>query len=270
MERSPVVAGHFYPAQPDALRALVDEYMRGDPGQEAAKAVALVVPHAGYVYSGRTAGKTYGSVQVPGRVVLLGPNHTGRGRPAALWAKGGWRTPLGRVPVDERFAAALLGKTPGLETDQRAHLEEHSLEVQLPFLQRRAPGLRIVPICLADLGLERLVALGESLGAVIQAHAPGETLVVISSDMTHYESREAARQKDRLALERMEALDGPGLYATVRENSISMCGVVPAVVGCIAAVRLGAVRGRLCDYSCSGDVTGDVRQVVAYAGLTCT
>jgi AmmeMemoRadiSam system protein B len=232
--------------------------------------VALLAPHAGYLYSGRTAGRVYGSVEVPDRVLLLGPNHTGLGRPAAVWSRGSWRTPLGPVSVDETVAAALVDAHPALEADTAAHLREHALEVQLPFLQSRNPRIAIVPVCLADCGLPALLSMGAAMAGVLAQSPAGSWLIVVSSDMTHYRSRAAARQQDELAIRKMEQVDAEGLYHAVREHGISMCGVVPAVVGLAAAARLGATRGRLVDYSCSGDVTGDDSDVVAYAGLTIT
>jgi AmmeMemoRadiSam system protein B len=171
------------------------------------------------------------------------------------------------VPVDERLATGVLHSHPALEADVAAHLREHALEVQLPFLLRRNPQVRIVPVCLADLGLSTLLEIGAGLARVLDA-AAADWLLVISSDMTHYASREAARRQDRLAIACMEQVDAAGLYETVRRHGISMCGVVPAVVGLATAAACGARAGRLVDYSCSGDVTGDDAEVVAYAGLT--
>ncbi len=266
MQRNPAVAGLFYPADPRELRDTLAECM-GEPAPAVALPVAVLVPHAGYLYSGSTAGKVYAGIEVPDAVLLLGPNHTGMGRPAAVWQQGTWQTPLGDVAVDESMAASLVAAHPLLEADREAHLREHALEVQLPFLLARNPRLRMVPITLADAGLDALLDLGRALAGVIQRR-PEPWLLVLSSDMTHFESRERARAQDRQALARLEALDAAGLYAVVRDRGISMCGVVPAVVGLAAAVALGASRCRLVDYSCSGDVTGDDRDVVAYAGMT--
>jgi AmmeMemoRadiSam system protein B len=267
MERSPAVAGLFYPDEPGSLRRDLDRCLEGAQSPAAAP-VALLAPHAGYLYSGRTAGRVYGSVEVPGRALLLGPNHTGFGRPAAVWSQGPWLTPLGPVAVDETAAAALVDAHPALEADAAAHLREHALEVQLPFLQSRNPRVAIVPVCLADCGLPTLLSMGAAMAGVLAESPAGSWLIVVSSDMTHYRPREAARRQDELAIRRLEEVDAEGLYHTVREHGISMCGVVPAVVGLAAAARLGATRGHLVDYSCSGDVTGDDSDVVAYAGLT--
>jgi AmmeMemoRadiSam system protein B len=266
MERSPAVAGLFYPAEPGSLRRTVAQCL-DEIVDDAPAPVAVLVPHAGYVYSGRTAGRVYAAITVPRQVVLLGPNHTGQGPPASVWSGGSWRTPLGSVPVDRDTALALAAAHPRLQEDESAHLQEHALEVQVPFLQTRCPGVCLVPVCLADCGLSELLAMGRALAGVLRRRG-GRWLIVISSDMTHFASREEARRQDRLALDRLEALDAAGLYATVREHRISMCGVVPAVVGLAAAAALGAVGARLVDYTCSGDVTGDDSDVVAYAGMT--
>ncbi len=268
MERAPAVAGLFYPADSGSLRRTVLECL-GEPSTATVKPVAVLVPHAGYRYSGRTAGRVYGAMTVPPSVILLGPNHTGMGRPASVWVEGDWLTPLGRVPVETDMAAALVAAHDHLEADTLAHAREHSLEVQVPFLQVLRPDVRIVPIVLADCGCPQLLEMGRVLAEQIR-RSDRDWLILISSDMTHFESREVARRQDRYALDRLEDLDAAGLYDTVRRRGISMCGVVPAVVGLAAATALGAGRGRLLDYSCSGDVTGDDSDVVAYAGLTIT
>ena len=266
MERTPAVSGLFYPAEAGALRRTVEQCL-DQPVGAVLKPLAVLVPHAGYAYSGATAGKVYGRISISDGVILLGPNHTGCGRPAAVWPDGSWRTPLGSVPVDAAMAAALVAAHPLLEADGEAHLREHALEVQLPFLQARRPQVRIVPVTLTDCGLDELLSMGRALAGVMAARDEG-WMVVISSDMTHFQSRERARQQDRLALERLEALDPAGLYRVVRDHAVSMCGVVPAVVGLAAAVALGARDCTLVDYSCSGDTTGDDSDVVAYAGMT--
>ena len=268
MERSPAVAGSFYPADTESLRQSVEAHL-GGAAEPSARALALLVPHAGYIYSGRTAGLTFATASVPDRVVILGPNHTGRGRPGAVWTTGRWLTPLGAVAVDEQTAALLVDEAGMLEADTDAHEGEHSLEVQLPFLQHLNRDLRIVPICLSDPGLPELIELGTTLADVLD-RCDGESLLVISSDMTHFETRETARRRDRLAFDCIEALDADGLYRVVQQERISMCGFVPAVVGLTAAVRRGATAATLVEYSCSGDVTGDDDDVVAYAGFSIT
>jgi MEMO1 family protein len=261
MDREPAVAGRFYAGEPGALLRDVDRFLAADGEKAAAKGV--VVPHAGYVYSGAIAGAVYARVDVPARVVLLGPNHTGLGRPAALWPGGAWRLPAGDVPVDGPLTEA-LSAAPLVERDRDAHLHEHALEVQVPFLSRARPGVSIAALCLSHLRFADCEAIGH---AVARAAADAGALVVASSDMSHYISAAAARQKDHLAIERILALDPKGLYDVVHRESISMCGIIPATVMLVAAKDLGATRAELVRYGNSGDVNGETRQVVGYAGI---
>lgn len=264
MQRRPAVAGHFYPENPERLRRMVEGFMAG--GREGEQpAFGIISPHAGYIYSGAVAGETFARIRVPQTVVIVGPNHHGIGHPAALYAEGNWVTPLGEIEVDEDLAATIQLECPVLRSDPAAHRLEHSLEVQVPFIQSKAPAASIVPICLGFLPLEDLLDLGEGLGRAIASWS-NEVLIVASTDMTHYESGESARQKDSRALDRVLALDPEGLWETVRRERISMCGAVPTVVMLAAARHLGASSATLVRYSNSGDVTGDQSRVVGYAG----
>lgn len=264
MVRAPVVAGQFYPGDPRVLRQDVTRLL--GPPQEGLAAFGVMVPHAGYVYSGSIAGKTLAGVKLSDPLLCLGPNHHGRGHRAALYAHGAWQTPLGSLPIAEELAAELLHSVPGLADDSLAHLPEHSLEVLMPFLQVRAPQTHIVPLCLAQAPLEDLIGLGEGIGRVLQRQA-APVLMLCSSDMNHFESGEVSRKKDQRAIARILALDPEGLYHTVREGRISMCGVVPAVVMLAAARVLGASQASLVEYGNSGEVNGDQSSVVGYAGV---
>lgn len=264
MKRTPAVAGQFYPGQKSALKQLVAQMM---PKQEKAEpAIAVMSPHAGYIYSGAVAGKTFSRVAIPETAVILGPNHHGQGHPAAVYARGSWLTPLGEVPIDEELANLILREVPLTGEDQLAHRFEHSLEVQVPFLQAAVPGLSIVPLCLGRLSLDQLLELGVGLGRALVATEP-RPLLVASSDMTHYEPGPVARKQDLQALDRVLHLDPVGLYRVVSEQRISMCGVLPVVVMLRAAKALGATRAELVDYCNSGDITGDQSSVVGYAGV---
>jgi AmmeMemoRadiSam system protein B len=225
-----------------------------------------MVPHAGYVYSGAIAGETFARVQIPSRIVIIGPNHHGVGHPAAVFPAGSWLTPLGEAAVDGELADLLLAECPGLSADPSAHRFEHSLEVQVPFIQILNPQAAIVPICLGHLCLEDLLAIGKALGKVLTRFGQN-VLLVASTDMTHYEPGDIARGKDRLALDRVLAIDPEGLYRTVCERRISMCGFMPTVMMLAAATELGATTARLVRYGNSGDVTGDQTEVVGYAGV---
>jgi AmmeMemoRadiSam system protein B len=263
MLREALVAGQFYSENRERLLGDV-EAMLEDATPE--PSIAVMSPHAGYVYSGGVAGKTFSHVKIPQKVIILGPNHQGRGHAAAVYSHGAWETPLGRVEIASSLAERLLAECPVAADDYTAHLDEHSLEVQVPFLQFLAPGLQIVPFCIGHLPLDVLLDLGDGLARLI-SNCDEPPLVVASTDMTHYESGEIARQKDALALDRVLALDPEGLYGVVRENKISMCGVLPTVVMLRAALALGATQAELVAYSNSGDVTGDQSSVVGYAGV---
>jgi AmmeMemoRadiSam system protein B len=264
--RSPAVAGTFYPGAPAGLERVVRKLTRS--GGEREKALAVVAPHAGYIYSGAVAGEVFSSVEVPGQVVVLCPNHTGRGHRASILVEGSFSMPFGEVPVDAELARSLSAEAPLLREDRSAHAGEHSLEVMLPFLHRFSPAFRLVPVVLGGLSLDECRALGNALARVIRGErAKGEILVVASSDMTHYEPDGAARAKDALAIERILALDPEGLFRVVRGEGITMCGVLPVTVALFASVELGATRARLVRYATSGDTNGDRSRVVGYAGL---
>jgi len=262
--RSPAVAGQFYPGRETALRQLLSEL--APLGKDRKPALGVMSPHAGYIYSGQVAGKTLAETVIPEEVVILGPNHHGIGHPAAVFDKGAWTSPLGETAIAEQLTAQILSHCPMTAADPTAHRSEHSLEVQLPFLQHLSPQLRIAPVCISHLPLESLLQMGEGLAAAIKAGGR-QVLIIASSDMTHFEPGEVARRKDFLAIERVLALDPEGLYATVRSNRISMCGVIPTVVMLQAARCLAANHAELVDYSNSGDVTGDQSDVVGYAGI---
>jgi AmmeMemoRadiSam system protein B len=264
MKRAPAVSGQFYPGTASGLSRTLLELTR--EVEERMPAIGVVAPHAGYIYSGAVAGELFSSVRVPGRTVIFCPNHTGIGEDAAIMSHGAWRMPWGEVHVDEELAARLKTACPLLREDASAHSREHAIEVQLPFLHRFRPDVRIVPVALGRLSLEDCRKLGENVADAIAGDAE-RPLLVASSDMSHYVPDTVARKKDQLAIDRMLALDPEGLYATVRSERISMCGVLPATVVLFAARRLGATSARLIRYATSGDVSRDFGQVVGYAGL---
>jgi AmmeMemoRadiSam system protein B len=266
MLRRAAWAGQFYPGDPSALRAELQHLLAGAPSKEIAAPIGCVSPHAGYMYSGAIAGAVYRRLELPERFIILCPNHTGRGGSLAIMGEGSWQTPLGDAPVDSALAARIMKHCPLLSEDSEAHEEEHSLEVQLPFLQFLKPGFSFVPIAI---GLDRfadLEFLGHSLARAVQESEP-RPLIIASSDMNHFETDERTRIKDRRAIDRILALDPRGLYDTVRRDSISMCGYAPATAMLTAALDLGAQRAELVRYGTSADVTGDTSRVVGYAGI---
>ena len=265
MFRQPAVAGQFYSGERDRLQKDLASLILHQKEQE--RAIGVVSPHAGYIYSGAVAGALFGSIRIPRTVVILGPNHHGLGARAALYPSGSWGTPLGTVPIDDTFSSLLSRHAPLLESDTKAHLYEHSLEVQIPFLQSIRPDVGIVPVCIGFGSYQECEELGKGLALAIREYGE-EVLIVASSDMTHYEPADQAREKDGLAIREILALNPAGLLEACRSHGITMCGVVPATVMLIAARELGASRARLVRYANSGEVNGDYRQVVGYAAVT--
>jgi MEMO1 family protein len=264
--RHPSVAGRFYPGNPDVLRKDLHIYLSQRGPSEALSVLGCIVPHAGYMYSGHVAGAVFSEVKIPEVCVVMCPNHTGMGRPLAIMSEGAWETPLGDVPIDEKFAAALKQRCPLLEEDSTAHRAEHAAEVELPFLQVRQPKLRIVPIALGTRNPETLEELGNALAETIVAEqAPA--LIIASSDMNHYESDAVTRIKDQSAIDPILRLDARALYEVVAHQNVSMCGFGPAMAMLIAASRLGATTARVVKYATSGDISGDRDLVVGYAGI---
>jgi AmmeMemoRadiSam system protein B len=262
--REPAVAGRFYPANPAVLRADVTSYL--SPPQERVPAVGCIAPHAGYIYSGQVAGAVFSRLQIPACCIVLCPNHTGFGHPLAIMKEGGWRTPLGDLLLDSDLAGKLLHAFPALVEDSAAHRSEHAIEVELPFLQVVRPGVKFVPIAVGTGRLLLLEQLGEAVATVVEAYEQ-PVLIIASSDMNHYEDDSTTRVKDHKAIARILALDPRGLYETVMNESISMCGFGPAVAMLTAAKRLGARKAELVQYATSGDVSGDRETVVGYAGI---
>lgn len=265
MTRMPAVADRFYPAEPDRLRRMVEQLMPVVAEEEKQSALAVVMPHAGYVYSGATAGATLARVRVPETVLILGPNHHGLGHALAL-GSADWHMPLGTVPIDHAMAEAILRSSPLIVADEEAHRFEHSLEVQLPFLQQAQPRLRMVPLVVAHLSYDDCRQVARALAVAIGS-LRRPVLLVASTDMSHYESRQQASRKDRLAIERILAMDPQGLYATVLGQRISMCGIMPTTIALLTAMEQGASTTELVRYTDSGEASGDTTQVVGYAGL---
>ncbi len=224
-----------------------------------------MAPHAGYVYSGRIAGATYACLEVPERILLLGPNHTGLGKARSLWPGSAWRTPLGDVSIDRQLCQCLR-RYARLDEEREAHRYEHAIEVQLPFLQKLQKRLSIAALCLGRLSLDECIELGDQLARAL-ADVSGPVLIVCSTDMSHYISAGEAQRLDDLALAQALAMDPEGLYRTVVQHRISMCGFVPTTVGLALARGLGAQAARLVDYGNSGETSGDFERVVGYAGL---
>jgi MEMO1 family protein len=262
--RPPAVAGSFYPADPAILAREILEFT--GPVAHKRPVRGCIVPHAGYMYSGHVAGAVYAEIEIPARAILLGPRHYPRGEPLAILQEGAWQTPLGNAPIDEALSRALLYEFPRLRDDAVAHEREHSLEVQIPFLQRLRSDIQFCPIVLATDRFPVLEELGHALARVVRAQ-PNPVLVIASTDMNHYESDAVTRVKDQKAIEKVQALDARGLFDTVRSEGISMCGYAATVAVLVAMKDLGANEAVLIRYATSGDINSDRSRVVGYAGF---
>jgi MEMO1 family protein len=264
MIREPVVAGQFYPATAAELNTQLRSFM--DEKAEKEDVIGLLAPHAGYIYSGAVVGAVLSKIRLPDTVILLGPNHTGRGKPCSLMAAGVWRTPLGTVEVDADLAAKLLAASAYLKADTLAHEGEHSIEVQLPFLQYFKKDVKIVPVILATQNGEVLKTIGREIAQVLK-ESGREALIFASSDMNHYETQKTTFKKDHQAIAAMLQMDPDKLIARIETQNITMCGYGPAAVMLSAVNALGGGKAELVKYQTSGDVSGDYAAVVGYAGL---
>ena len=226
----------------------------------------MVAPHAGYIYSGAVVGAVLSKTKITDTVILMGPNHTGRGKPFSMMTSGSWSTPLGRVEVDADLAGQLLANSKYLKEDTLAHEAEHSIEVQLPFLQYFKPDVKIVPIILSTGDGEALKALGKEIAQVLTASGR-EVLIFASSDMNHYEPQKTTQKKDRQAIDAMLEMDPDKLVNRIQTQDITMCGYGPAAVMLSAVNAMGGGKAELIKYQTSGDVSGDFNAVVGYAGI---
>lgn len=257
------VAGSFYPAEPGPLLEFLRDRLVPSPSLRQPKAVIL--PHAGYVYSGETAALVLRQSHVPDRCFLVGPNHRGVGSSFSLYPEGSWETPLGIVPIDRELTSGLLESCPDLCPDAEAHWNEHSLEVEIPLLQYRNPRIKIAPLVIGTLDLDQTRDVADSMGDFFSNQE--EILIVCSSDMNHYENDDLTRKKDRYALDAIEALDEKALDKAVKRYFISMCGFVPVYLTLILVKALGAQKATLLDYRTSADGGGGSERVVGYAGF---
>ena len=264
--RAPAVAGKFYEASAQALKRQIECLANKTAVKSAA--IACMLPHAGYMYSGRVAVETVSRISLPDKIILLGPNHTGNGAAFSLMAEGAWDTPLGRVEIDAALAKKLLSGSTTLVNNSLAHLDEHSLEVEIPLFQYFKSSFKIVPIAFMTDDPEALIKTGKEIAAVIKAEGIKDSvLIAASSDMTHFEQQVDAAAKDKEAIMAILELDEKKLMEKIQRLDISMCGWAPAVVMIVAAKSLGAKNAELVRYETSGDVTGDKSSVVGYAGI---
>lgn len=275
--RAPAVAGQFYAGTATGLREQIESAFTHELGPGAVPSVreeqpgvkTLVSPHAGYPYSGPVAAHGFAALAEAGQpevAVIVGPNHTGVGEAVAISEADRWQTPMGDIPVARELRERFLERSNMAKADDHTHEGEHSLEVQVPFLQYLFEDLSILPIVMTDQDETTASELGETLAGVLEG-VDRSTVLIASTDMTHYEPQEVAEEKDRQAIDRMEKLDVEGLYETIAAEDISMCGYGPTAVGLALARRQGANSGDLLRYGTSGDTSGSTAEVVGYASV---
>ncbi len=264
MVRMPAFAGQFYPDSPAELKAMLNSFT--SPQAEKEEAVGLLAPHAGYIYSGAVTGAAISRIRIKDTFIILAANHTGRGQPLSIMTEGSWLTPLGEVQIDTDLAGKLVSNSDYLKEDTLAHEYEHSIEVQLPFLQFFKPDVKIVPVVVAVSDIDILKQVGIDIARAVR-ELERDVVILASSDMNHYESQMTSRKKDYQAIEAMLDMDPEELVNRVEEQDISMCGYAPAAIMMTAAKELGADRAELVTYRTSGDVSGDFDAVVGYAGI---
>ncbi|MEA3560904.1 MAG: AmmeMemoRadiSam system protein B [Candidatus Omnitrophota bacterium] len=267
MIRYPAVAGRFYPNSRVSLTKEIEKYV--EKNAKRLDATGALLPHAGYIYSGPVAGAVISRLKPRDSFVILGPNHTGQGKSCAIMTKGKWKTPLGDVEIDTSLAEKILENSSCLFEDHQAHTREHSIEVQLPFLQYFQPDVKIVPIAITEQDSRILKKTGLEIARAIIA-LKKNSIILASSDMTHYEPQESAEKKDTQVINAVLQLDEDMLLKKVYTLGISMCGCAATVTMLAGCKKLGAKSGRLVKYQTSGEVNGDYQQVVGYAGIVIT
>ena len=264
MIRKPVVAGQFYPQTEAGVIKMLSKMVDVVPEKQDVKGV--IMPHAGYVYSGYVAGATISKVDIKKTAIILGTNHTGAGKPFSIMTNGSWKTPLGEVRIDTEIAESILKESSLLEEDALSHLHEHSIEVEVPFLQYLRKDVKIVPIIISSGNIKNYQQLGKEIADGFKKIGRA-AFFIASTDFTHYESKDKAEEKDRLAINAILALDEEKLLQVVKKIDISMCGVAPTCTLISICKNLGAQKAGLVKYQTSGDVSGDYTSVVGYAGM---
>lgn len=274
--RRPCQAGSFYASTAESLRKQIETCFshKLGPGEiptvktGPSSIIGLICPHAGYMYSGPIAANSYHFLASDGRpdiVAIFGPNHTGLGSGLAIMKEGIWRTPLGDVRIDEEVADQILRQSQIIDVDESAHIYEHSIEVQLPFLQYLyGSSFKLVPVSFLMQDFESSRDVGQAVAKVLKGK---NAVIIASTDMTHYEPHEVAEKKDEKALSALEKLDERGFYSTIERYHITACGYGPVVAMVTAVKFLGAKSGRVLSYKTSGDIAGDYSAVVGYASV---
>lgn len=263
--REPAVAGSFYTSDPKALEREIKQYLDAVPSEKIqGEVVALIAPHAGYIYSGQVAAYAYKLLKENSfdKVVVIAPSHHVYFRGASVYATGAFRTPLGIIPIDEEIARKLMKEDPSISFMPQAHAEEHSLEVQLPFLQTVLKDFKLVPIVMGDQGFKNCQVLSDALYRVIKGK---KILIVASSDLSHFHPYVEAVRLDSMVTDRIRKFDAPGLAQDISKGSCEACGGGPIVTVMLLAGKIGADKAKVLKYANSGDVTGDRNRIVGYA-----
>jgi AmmeMemoRadiSam system protein B len=263
MIRQPVAAGKFYPDDPETLKKTIR--VKSIEVEEKYKAKGVVSPHAGYFYSGDIAARVYSYIDIPETVFILGPNHNGLGGFYSLSGADYWETPLGKVPVNKELTEKIIKYSPFIQVDDTSHMYEHSIEVQLPFLQYYREDLNIVPISLMGYELREIMILAKGIINAINEFNK-EVLIVASTDFSHYVPADEAKKLDFIAIEQILSINPEELWKKVKDKRISMCGVAPTTM-MLEIVKEQARNAKLLKYATSGDVSGDSNSVVGYAGI---
>ncbi len=264
MVRNPVVAGQFYTLNASKLEKEIKHYL--DPKAKKIEAIGCVSPHAGYIYSGPVAGAVLSRIKPRQSYIILGPNHTGIGKPFGLDMDRSWLTPFGETEIDNELAQSILDNSKLIEKDTSCHSHEHSIEVQLPFLQLLNKDFKFVPIIISHGRVDDYIKIGEGLAKAV-GDCRRNLTIIASSDMTHYEPHQAAQKKDKLAIDKIIELDTEGFLKQIETHDISMCGYAPTAIMMAASLKLGAKEAKLIKYQTSGDTSGDYSSVVGYAGI---
>ena len=261
-KRNASLEGSWYPVTKKAI----GDYLTFTTNK--INAIAAIVPHAAWVYSGKVAASVFSAILPADTYIIISPNHTGKGPQISIYPSGSWKTPLGSLSINDKFVSDLCNENELITLDTTAHEEEHSIEVQLPFIKFINPNANIVAITLATNSLEICTKLGKAIAKTIkEKYANQKILILASSDMSHYISVKEAKMLDALAINDILSLNAAALLKTVEENNISMCGSGPVAVAITAAKLLGAKEAKLIDYDTSGTVTNDTSEVVSYAGM---
>lgn len=278
MIRKPAVAGTFYEGDPYSLKKRIEwcfQHKLG-PGKipnlgNQKKLKSVIVPHAGYQYSGPVAAHSYAKIAedgLPETFVILCPNHTGLGSGVSVMAEGSWQTPLGVVEIDNEFSEELILQEQIIDSDISAHLQEHSCEVQLPFLQyitqKADKNFKIVPICMLMQDLETSTEVGEAIAKTVKKLSK-DVLIIASTDFTHYQTQKIASSNDKQVLDAIKDLNEKLMMKHINELNLTMCGYGPVASTLVSSKALGAKKVEILKYATSGDITGDTNSVVGYA-----